>query len=445
MTAEEVLKYIQLVSRKSFIICHSGNDWKPEYEIEMKQIDQELALLRPLVDAEHTKRKEFERCSQQQKQYRWTEPVTGKRGTVYALSLVELREKEQQIQKDIQDGINTNSANMTLNQLFNIYMDGKANIRESTRCNYENDWNISVKQSILGDMKISQIKQIHVKKLYAELSKRNFKGSTIQTCHVLLSSVFQMAVDSDMLRKNPCKGCQKEIKVEPSQRQALTVKEQNILLDFVENSKTYNVYLPMLTFALSTALRIGEIIGLTWNDIDLKNNLIHVRRQLIYRDFGDGYKLHVELPKSRSGNRDISLTAIARKSLLKQKELDLVLGKRVKERPIDGIKGFVFITSNGTPILPFNFNDVLRNITNAYNKKESKLAAAEHREPILLPHITAHILRHTACTRMAEAGMDPKILQGIMGHSDISMTMNVYNHGSIERMQNEMKKLEKYM
>ena len=190
--------------------------------------------------------------------YRWTEPVTGKRGTVYALSLVELREKEQQIQKDIQDGINTNSANMTLNQLFNIYMDGKANIRESTRCNYENDWNISVKQSILGDMKISQIKQIHVKKLYAELSKRNFKGSTIQTCHVLLSSVFQMAVDSDMLRKNPCKGCQKEIKVEPSQRQALTVKEQNILLDFVENSKTYNVYLPMLTFALSTALRIGD-------------------------------------------------------------------------------------------------------------------------------------------------------------------------------------------
>lgn len=69
MTAEEVLKYIQLVIRKSFIICHSGNDWKPEYEIEMKQIDQELALLRPLVDAEHAKRKEFERCSQQQKQY----------------------------------------------------------------------------------------------------------------------------------------------------------------------------------------------------------------------------------------------------------------------------------------------------------------------------------------------------------------------------------------
>ena len=125
---------------------------------------------------------------------------------------------------------------------------------------------------------------------------------------------------------------------------------------------------------------------------------------MIYRDFGDGYKLHVELPKSRSGNRDISLTAIARKSLLKQKELDFVLGKRVKERPIEGIKGFVFITSNGTPILPFNFNDVLRNITNAYNKKESKLAAAEHREPIFAtaynsPYITAHCMYENGRSR----------------------------------------------
>ena len=69
MTAEQVQQYIKLASRKAFIICHSGNDWKPEYEIEMKKINQELALLRPLVDAEHTKRKELERCSQQQKQY----------------------------------------------------------------------------------------------------------------------------------------------------------------------------------------------------------------------------------------------------------------------------------------------------------------------------------------------------------------------------------------
>lgn len=69
MTAEQVQRYIQLASRKAFIICHGGNDWKPEYERELQQINQELALLRPLVDAEHNRRKEFEKCSQQQKQY----------------------------------------------------------------------------------------------------------------------------------------------------------------------------------------------------------------------------------------------------------------------------------------------------------------------------------------------------------------------------------------
>ena len=69
MTAEQVQQYIKLASRKAFIICHSGNDWKPEYEGELQQINQELTLLRPLVDAEHAKRMEFERCSRQQKQY----------------------------------------------------------------------------------------------------------------------------------------------------------------------------------------------------------------------------------------------------------------------------------------------------------------------------------------------------------------------------------------
>lgn len=109
------------------------------------------------------------------------------------------------------------------------------------------------------------------------------------------------------------------------------------------------------------------------------------------------------------------------------------------------MKGFVFINSRGMPILPFNFNNMLKNITRAYNKQESQAAAKEHREPELLPHISAHILRHTACTRMAEAGIDPKVLQVIMGHADIGITMNIYNHTDSERIQGEMKKLENIM
>ena len=182
-----------------------------------------------------------------------------------------------------------------------------------------------------------------------------------------------------------------------------------------------------------------------WDEIDLKNNVIHICRQLIYRNYGDGYKLHIEPPKSHSGNRDIPLITHAKESLIEQKKLDLVLGRRAKEQEIDGLKGFVFINSHGMPILPFNFNDMLKNVVNAYNKKEIQQASKECREPILLPHISAHILRHTACTRMAEVGIDPKVLQVIMGHSNIGITMDIYNHVDAVRVQNEMKKFENVM
>ena len=81
----------------------------------------------------------------------------------YALSLVELRGKEKEIERDLTDGIDTRGGDMTLNQLFELFMKTKASIRESTRCNYENFWTISIRPSVIGEMKICQIKQIHLK------------------------------------------------------------------------------------------------------------------------------------------------------------------------------------------------------------------------------------------------------------------------------------------
>ena len=321
--------------------------------------------------------------------YKWMD-AAGKRNTVYSLDLVGLREKEKQIQRDLEDGISTKGGDITLNQLFEIYMETKSNIRKSTSVNYKNYWDVSVKNSIIGEMKINQIKQIHIKRLYADLKQRGLEGSSIQTYHVLISSVFQLAVDSDLIRKNPCKNCRKVIKVEPRSKKALTIEEQKRFLDYVKNSNVYNVYYPILSFALSTALRIGEIIGLQQDEIDMKENVIHVRRQLIYKDYGDGFKFHVTQPKTQSGNRDIPLTETARKSLIKQKEIDFMTGRRLIEQEIEGMKGFAFINSKGMPILPFNFNAMLRNVVNSYNKKETAQAKRENRESELLPHISAH-------------------------------------------------------
>lgn len=130
--------------------------------------------------------------------YKWTD-AAGTRNTVYANTLVELREKEQRIQRDIQDGISSTSANMTLNQLFNLYMSTKSNIRETTRVLYLTYWSANIKPSILSDMKISQIKQLHVKKWIIELKDKGAKTSSIKAYKTLLTSVFQFAVDNDYI------------------------------------------------------------------------------------------------------------------------------------------------------------------------------------------------------------------------------------------------------
>lgn len=376
--------------------------------------------------------------------YKWTD-AAGKRNTVYAVTLQELRGKEQQIQKDIADGIDSRGGDLTLNQLFNVFMESKSNIRESTRINYTIHWNANIKTSLLSDMKIAQIKQYHIKKWIADLRSKGAKASSVKRYETLLSMVLQFAVKNDLIRKNPCADCGREIKSEPTGKISLTIKQQQMLLEFIEDDNTWCVHYPLILFLLSTGLRISEAIGLTADRIDMKNNVVHIDRQLVYRTSEGSYYYRFAPTKSNSGKRDIPLTENAKKALIRQKELDLILGRRGKEQKVDGEKGLVFLTRNGTPMNNRNFGKALDGIVKAYNKMEIVRSEKEHREPELLPHISPHILRHTFCTRCAESGMDVKVLQTIMGHSNIAVTMEVYNHVDEVRVQSEMKKLENVM
>ncbi len=366
---------------------------------------------------------------------------TGKRRIIYALTLSELREKEKQIQRDLQDGIDISRSDMTLNQLFQMYMDNKTDLRESTRCNYISVWNNGLKDSVLGNMKIARIRQIHICSFYSELVKKGLSANMVKLYHNLIYPALELAVDSDIIRKNPAKDAKKGIGGTKKERTAMTIAEQGKLLDFIKGSDRYRIYYPMMVFALSTALRVGELTGLRWSDVDLKENIIHIRQQLIYRNLGDGCRFHVQDLKTEAGRRDIPLTASARKSLIRQKELSLLLGTKQKKE-IDGITDFVFLNSLGNPYATNAINFMLKNMVDAYNRAEREAAGREKREAEPLPHISAHILRHTACTRLAESGIDPKTLQYIMGHSSIAVTMDIYNHVDTVRVKNEMEKAE---
>lgn len=356
-----------------------------------------------------------------------------KRKSVYAKNLSDLRKKEKQVNRDIEDHMNTYQAEITLNEQFDNYMSLKTNLQNSTKQNYLDMWNRNLRDSVIGNKKICDIKKSDILRFYNSLSERGLKHSTIRTVDCMISPCLELAVEDDVIRKNPCKGCLKELEKDSDERIALTIQEQEALLDFVQNSKVYSIYHPMLIFMIGTAVRCGEAIGLTWKDVNFKSREISINHQLIYKKYNGKYKFYADSPKTDSGIRIIPMTTKVYKALLEQRQNQLSSGRRTNVE-IDGYSDFVFSTKNKNPIMPNAVNDILLNIVNRYNQDGNR--------QIELPHISAHNLRHTGCTRMAEAGIDPKVLQYIMGHGQMSVTMNVYNHVSAERNRKEIDKME---
>ncbi len=364
--------------------------------------------------------------------YRYTD-LAGKKKTVYASTLQELREKEQQIERDLQDGIDTIKGEMTLNELFRVYMDTKTDLRERTRCSYYAIWENGIEHSALGNMKIANIKQLHIRAFYSELAARGLAENTIKTYHTLICPALEMAADSDIIRKNPAAGCGKNISGSKKERVALSRKEQAALVEYIDQDERFACYAPMIEFALETGLRVGELAGLRWADCDLKNNIIHIRQQLMYTDLGDGYKFHFGDLKTAAGRRDIPLTQAARKCLIRQKELIVMTGRAGKIKEIEGVSDFVFTNSQGGPFSTSLLNQVLINTVDSFNSQGNGLQ---------LPHISAHILRHTACSRFAESGLDAKTLQYIMGHADIKITLDTYTHLDFSQIQKNMNDIQ---
>ena len=212
-----------------------------------------------------------------------------------------------------------------------------------------------------------------------------------------------------------------------------TLAQQKQLMEFLKSDSMYKCYCPMLTIMLGTGVRCGELVGLTWDDIDLEKKQIHIRRTLVYKDYGDGLKLHVSAPKTKSGIRTIPMSDSVYNAFTEQKELNSLLGRNRNEYEVEGLRNFVFITRNSRPLLMNSVNKILTNIVKAINAQEPE-------EPF--PPVSAHTMRHTFCTRMAENGMDIKVLQHIMGHANINITMQVYNHiADSSRIENELARI----
>ena len=236
-----------------------------------------------------------------------------------------------------------------------------------------------------------------------------------------------MAEDDDLIRKNPFgfELCT-VIENDSEKREAITEKQQQEYLDFVRSDKQYCKYYDAIFILFNTGLRISEFCGLTVSDIDFENNCIRVERQLIRTSQG---KYMIEKPKTQSGIRAIPMTAEVEAAF----ERIIRNRKRAKREPIiDVCIGFLFLDKFGMPKLALHWEKVMQRIREKYTVVRLRP----------LPNITPHVCRHTYCSNQAKAGMNPKTLQYLMGHSEIGVTLDVYTHLGLEDAAAELHRME---
>ena len=225
-----------------------------------------------------------------------------------------LREKERKIIRDLEDGIKAAVENKaTLNDLFDLYMSNKPELKQSTRANYLYMYKKYVRNDI-GKRKISSIKFSDVKAYYNKLIRElGFKPNSMEIIHTLIHPVFTLAVRDGYIRINPAAGAMAEIKKSNNwakpKRHALTKEEQAAFIDYIKNSKIYNHWLPLFTMLLGTGCRIGELIGLRWEDCDFDDEIISINHNMVYRKYEGEKKarFHIETPKTDAGIRIIPM------------------------------------------------------------------------------------------------------------------------------------------
>jgi integrase len=377
------------------------------------------------------------------KRYIWRKMIDGRKYVLTDNDLNELKKKIIQKESELQNGIYSKNLRLTLNEWFdkwiNLY---KGNVKITTRELYMRTWDSYVRDSQIGNMQIDRIKRVHIVELYKELSeKRNLATATIHSVHIIVYGSLEDLVQDNMIQSNPAaKAFSKIERKEPKKREPLTVRQQEIFVNYLANTERYRVYLPMFSCFLGTGMRTGELTGLTWKDIDLVNGIISVNHTMHYTEINRKKSFFVTTPKTESGTREIPIVMDLRRQLLRQREYDLATGIHGTAQ-IDGYTDFVFHTTKGTPYSTAGINLLITRIVNRYNKQETDRAEKEHRSPELLPNFSPHILRHTFCTRFCENESNIKVIQEIMGHHDIKTTMDIYSHVTKEKSQEIMNEL----
>ena len=364
--------------------------------------------------------------------------VFGKRKSVYSWRLTEsdpypkgkrkdisLREKEKEVEKALKNAVAPNGGNMTVLELVQKYISQKRGVKHNTQANYNFVINV-IKKEDFGARRIDTIKLSDAKTWLIKLQDDGRGYSSIHSIRGVVRPAFQMAVDDDLINKNPFEFQLATVVVNDSvTREAITRKQQREFLRFIKEDKHFSKYYDGIYILFYTGLHVSEFVGLTINDIEFDKERIKVDHQL-QRTRNMEYEILT--PKTEKGERYVPM----------QKDVADCFRRIIQNRKhpkiepmIDGYSGFLFLDKNDMPMVALHWEKYFQHIREKYNSIYK----------VQMPCITPHVCRHTFCSNMAKSGMNPKTLQYIMGHSDIGVTLNTYTHLQFEDALVEMKKV----
>ena len=362
----------------------------------------------------------------------------GKRKSVYSWRLTEsdpypkgkrkdisLREKEKEVEKALRNAVATSGGNMTVLELVQKYISQKRGVKHNTQANYNFVINV-IKKEDFGAKRIDTIKLSDAKTWLIKLQDDGRGYSSIHSIRGVVRPAFQMAVDDDLINKNPFEFQLATVVVNDSvTREAITRKQQREFLRFIKADKHFCKYYDGIYILFNTGLRVSEFVGLTANDIEFDKQRIKIDHQL-QRTRNMEYEILT--PKTEKGERYVPMkedVADCFRRIIQNR-------KHPKIEPmIDGYSGFLFLDKNDMPMVALHWEKYFQHIREKYNSIYK----------VQMPCITPHVCRHTFCSNMAKSGMNPKTLQYIMGHSDIGVTLNTYTHLQFEDALEEMKKV----
>ena len=336
-----------------------------------------------------------------------------------------LRELEKEINRDLMHGIDSTGAKMTVCELYKEHNETqKANVRESTQKG-RNQLMKVLQDDKLGNMQIGKVTSKDATEWVKRMKEKGFAYQTINNYKRSLIAIFYTAIERDYVRKNPFVFKTSDvIENDTEEKIALTDKQAELLLQFLQTDCTYNRHYNTVVILLNTGLRISELCGLTVKDIDFENKHINVNHQLIF----DKGEYHIEKPKTDSGVRKVPMSESVFRALKDE------INNRENSQPvtIGEYTDFVFLNKKGLPMYGSAYSTVFSSMVKKYNK--------HHKEQ--LPKISPHTLRHTYCTNIAnKTRINPKVLQYIMGHKNFTTTWEHYAHGSAELAKEEYRLL----